>query len=236
MSSAILRTESEAFAALLNRIVDCAVDTTAGFVTELPPRGGQAHIEFVGKDRGRSPDGALIRSCDSRDRPALFLRAKYTVDVNPDGSYLRVVSSSLGLWVDVTEGQRPPRPVVRVEFDRRRLQPGRAAAPVHLHANSPELAWIYGSSGQPSPHLHSLHFPAGGRRFRPTLEEFLLFLDRESLFNDWKDGWKPKLIQSLEAWERLQARATARQYPEQAVGALEALGYGVTAPTEDASG
>ena len=50
----------------------------------------------------------------------------------------------------------------------------------------------YGSSGQPAPDLHALHFPAGGRRFRPTLEEFLLFLDRENLFNDWKDGWKPR--------------------------------------------
>ena len=236
MTTAVLRTASETFATLLNNIVDCAVDAAAGFVTEISPRGGQAQIEFVGKDRGRLPDGALIRSCDSRDRPALFLRAKYTVEMDPDGSYLRVVSSSLGLWVDVTEGQRPPRPVVRVEFDRRRLQPGRAAAHVHLHANSPELAWIYGSSSQPAPHLHSLHFPAGGRRFRPTLEEFLLFLDREGLFNDWKEGWKPKLIQSLEAWERMQARATARQFPEEAVGALEALGYGVTAPTGDTPG
>ena len=72
--------------------------------------------------------------------------------------------------------------------------------------------------------------PAGGRRFRPTLEEFLLFLDRENLFNDWKDGWKPELIRSLEGWERIQARATARQFPDEAAGALEALGYDVTAP------
>lgn len=92
------------------------------------------------------------------------------------------------------------------------------------------MAWVFGSSGRAAPDLHALHFPVGGRRFRPTLEEFLLFLDRESLFKDWKDGWKPKLIQSLEAWERLQARATARQYPKEAASALEALGYTVGAP------
>ena len=78
--------------------------------------------------------------------------------------------------------------------------------------------------------------PRGGRRFRPTLEEFLLFLDRENLFNDWKDGWKPKLIRSLEAWERLQSRATVRQFPEEAVGALEVLGYSVTESTGGDSG
>ncbi len=90
---------------------------------------------------------------------------------------------------------------------------------------------MYGSAGRPAPDLHALHFPVGGRRFRPTLEEFLLFLDRENLFNDWKEGWKPRLIRSLEAWERRQARATARQFPEEAVGALETLGYCVTAPS-----
>ena len=63
----------------------------------------------------------------------------------------------------------------------------------------------------------------------------MLFLYRERLFSDWKDGWKPKLIRSLEAWERLRARSTARQFPDEAVGALEALGYSVTAPTADAS-
>ena len=90
---------------------------------------------------------------------------------------------------------------------------------------------MYGSAGRPAPDLHALHFPVGGRRFRPTLEEFLLFLDREKLFDDWKEGWKPRLIRSLEAWERQQARATARQFPDEAVGALEALGYGVTPPS-----
>ena len=58
-----------------------------------------------------------------------------------------------------------------------------------------------------------------------------MFLDRENLFNDWKEGWKPRLIRSLEAWERRQARATARQFPDEAIGALEALGYSATAPS-----
>ena len=127
----------------------------------------------------------------------------------------------VGLWADVTGGRKRPRPIVRVEYDRRQSGRGRSAAHVHLHANSPELAWMYGSAGRPAPDLHALHFPVGGRRFRPTLEEFLLFLDRENLFNDWKEGWKPRLIRSLEAWERRQARATARQFPDEAIGALE---------------
>ena len=110
----------------------------------------------------------------------------------------------------------------------RRSAPGRAAAHVHLHANSPELAWIYGSSGQPAPDLHALHFPVGGKRFRPTLEDFLLFLDREGIFANWKPGWRTEVIESLAEWDRSQARATVRRYPEEAITQLEDLGHVVT--------
>jgi len=236
VSVASLRSAAAEFAAQLNHVIVSAVDTAERFGVDLSRDGAVAvgHIAPTG-----DPDSygmGLLRSCDGDDCPALFLRAKFTVEMDADHAYLRVVSSAIGLRVDVTGGRRQARPIVRVEFDRRQLQPGRAAAHVHLHANSPELAWVYGTSAQPAPDLHALHFPAGGRRFRPTLEEFLLFLDRERLFNDWKDGWKPKLIRSLEAWERLQARATVRQFPDEAAGALEALGYSVTAPTAGASG
>ena len=236
MSAAGLRAAAEGFAARLDDITCSAVETSQRFGVGLSRDGNRAIVQAARRGEVDSPGIALVRACDDVDRPALFLGTKFTVEMGADDTYLRVVSSTLGLRVDVTGGRRPPRPIVRVEYDRRRRAPGRAAAHVHIHANSPELAWIYGTSAQPAPDLHSLHFPAGGRRFRPTLEEFLLFLDRENLFNDWKDGWKPKLIQSLEVWERRQARATARQFPQEAAGALEALGYGLTAPSTDASG
>lgn len=58
---------------------------------------------------------------------------------------------------------RPLPGDVRLEFDRRQLQSGRAAVHVHLHANSPELAWVYGTSVQPAPDPHALHLSASGR-------------------------------------------------------------------------
>ena len=232
MSAADLQASAEDFTALLNNVIDSAVGTTEQFRIEISRSGEQAIIQFAQGDGGDSSGLPLIRTCDRSDRPALFLRAKFTVEVDGENSYLRVVSSTIGLWVDVTVGRRPPRPVVRVEYDRRHSVPGRAAAHVHIHANSPELAWIYGTSAQAAPDLHALHFPAGGQRFRPTLEEFLFFLDRENLFTNWKDGWEPRLIESLKDWEGLQARATVRRYPAEAAGTLEALGYAVTAPHE----
>ena len=101
----------------------------------------------------------------------------------------------------------------------------RAAAHVHIHAHSPELAWIYGSGGRPAANLHALHFPVGGQRFRPTLEDFLLFLDREHIFTHFKEGWKPAVLSSLRSWEEIQARSTVRQYPRLAADALRDMGY-----------
>lgn len=40
------------------------------------------------------------------------------------------------------------------------------------------------TAGLPLPRLEEIHFPVGGRRFRPTVEELLLFIDRERLFNE----------------------------------------------------
>ncbi|MDE0652420.1 MAG: hypothetical protein OXI26_02045 [bacterium] len=220
----------ERFVGTLNHLLESSVSTTARFDARLSSDGAEAVVQVRDGPDARSAGVALVRSHDDPDGPALFLRARYIVEVDARRDDLRVSSSTVGLWADVTGGRKRPRPLVRVEYDRRQSARGRAAAHVHLHANSPELAWMYGSAGRPAPDLHALHFPVGGRRFRPTLEEFLLFLDRESLFNDWKEGWKPRLTQSLEAWERRQARATARQFPEEAVGALETLGYSVTAP------
>lgn len=224
----------EEFVAKLNRVLDLSINAAGRFDAALSRTGAAAELEVCADadvGDGRSAGVALVRSRDDPENPSLFLRARYIVEMDPTDGHLRIASSMVGLWGDVTGGRKRPRPIVRVEYDRRQSVSGRAAAHVHLHANSPELAWMYGSAGRPAPDLHALHFPVGGRRFRPTLEEFLLFLDRENLFNDWKEGWKPRLIRSLEAWERQQARATARQFPDEAVGALETLGYCVTAPS-----
>ena len=221
------------FVGALNHVLAHSIDAGGRFDAALSRSGARAELQVcadVDVDV-RSVGVALVRSHDDPEHPSLFLRARYIVEMDPTDGHLRVATSMVGLWADVTGGRKRPRPIVRVEYDRRQSGRGRSAAHVHLHANSPELAWMYGSAGRPAPDLHALHFPVGGRRFRPTLEEFLLFLDRENLFNDWKEGWKPRLIRSLEAWERRQARATARQFPDEAIGALEALGYGVTPPS-----
>ena len=230
MTEATLRDETERFADTLNNIVEATIDTDIRFRTDIAADAERANLQPIQHPGSRSNGFPLIRPGDDPQAPALLLVAGFAVEMDDEDRHLRVASSTIALWVDITGARKDPRPLIRVEYDRRRVASDRAAAHVHLHAHSPELAWVYGSSGRPAPDLHQLHFPVGGQRFRPTLEEFLLFLDREHLYADFKDGWRPAVLASLREWEEVQASATARRFPQAAARSLERLGYRVIAP------
>ena len=229
----MIQTQLEAaateFAFRLNTVVSAAVDTEVRFITRLKNGDHRAVIE-ASRSYGPSPAFPLRRQDEHRDVPSLLLDASYVVDLELGTGDLRVLTSTLGLWVDVTRGHKKHRPLVRLEYDRDPRTADRPAAHVHLHANSPEMAWVYGSSGRAAPDLHALHFPMGGQAFRPTLEDFLLFLNREKLYTDFKPGWKEGVLRSRRQWDEGQVASTVRKYPEISAGVLEGLGYMVSPP------
>ena len=213
------------FLSILNSLVHGSVDTDRLFVSESLKRETQASISIA--PRVSDPFSQwipLLRVAD--DRPLMFLQARYNVELDQTGKYLQVGSSGFHLLTKV-QARKLSRPIVRVEYDRTRRGLGRAAAHLHVHAHSPELAWVYGSNRQDAADLHKLHFPVGGRFFRPTLEDFLLFLDREKIFNNWKPGWRSAISASLEAWNLIQAAAAVRRHEDVAIATLEQLGHSI---------
>lgn len=83
-----------------------------------------------------------------------------------------------------------------------------------------------------NPHqISTLHFPTGGERFRPSLEDLLQFLVRECGF-DAHPGWQETLAASREEWRRLQLRAAVRDLQEDAARVLEENGWIVSPPEE----
>lgn len=229
MNERTLKTVTGSFVETLNQIVVSAIHTDVRFVAELTSDRKRASVE-ASRAGIRSDGFPLVRAADDPSAPVLLMKGRYMVELAGDGTYIRVVTSAVGLWVDVTGGRKNHRPLIRIEYDRYPRTADRPAAHVHLHANSPEMAWVYGSSGRAAPDLHALHFPVGGPRFRPTLEDFLLFLNREKLYTDFKPGWKREVLESLRQWERIQAAATATRYPGTAARALKKLGYAVSSP------
>ncbi len=169
----------------------------------------------------------LRRSCDSDQRP-LMLKIEFRVSLDDAKEFLAVQHSTFGLWVRPVPS-RKGRPVFRVEYDRDAYN--KPPSHVHLHAESLEFGWIYGTAGLAPPRLSEVHFPVGGRRFRPTVEEFLTFLNREKIYVDWRSGWRAVVDSSFAEWEWNQARATVREHTDAAIEQLRSMGYRVTSPT-----
>jgi hypothetical protein len=187
------------------------------------PRVGPSPVDPSAVDFGLVP---LPRTCDGQT-PRLFLRVSYLCEADRDPRYFRIAASTFGLWVrpDATRGARP---VVRVEYVRDPRSPDHPAAHVHLHAECGELGWIYGTARRDMPRLAEIHFPVGGRRFRPSIEDFLLFLQREQLFTEWAGpSWRDALRQSQQGWEQKQARAAAREFQDDVAAVLRDEGWRV---------
>lgn len=218
----------------------------ASRMTDLLGRtvGGGVQFDVVEVDLNRSKVGpapfsadesgfALVplrRSCDPQDQPErLSLKVEFDLNLDDEKEHLTVLRSTFGLWVR-PHPKRSPRPVVRIEYDRDAT--GKPAAHVHLHAESVELGWIYGTAGERLTRMQEIHFPVGGRRFRPTVEDFLQFLHRERLFRDWELGWQTVVQGSLDEFVERQARATVRRHEHSAADQLRAMGYTVVPPSD----
>lgn len=224
MSRSILDQARE-LADTLTGLVRLAVNREATFtVVETPDRILVGPAPFVNDDHSR-----IKMHRDAAGRHALLeLRASYKCGPDDEeGSHLQVNSSTIGLWLRPERGD--PRPVFRIEYFRSARSTPQAH--VHMHGECSALGWVYGRIGRPVRHVDTLHFPLGGRRFRPTLEDFLLFIDREGIYTDWVDrAWRDQARASRDAFERLQAKATVRTYRDEAIAELERLGYTVTGP------
>jgi hypothetical protein len=83
------------------------------------------------------------------------------------------------------------------------------------------------------PHdLSSLHFPVGGERFRPCLEDFLEFAVHECGV-DFVTGWESAIASGREAWRRRQLRASVRDAQAEAAKALTEQGWTLVPPKQE---
>lgn len=80
------------------------------------------------------------------------------------------------------------------------------------------------------PHdMSSLHFPTGGERFRPCLEDIVQFAIVECGV-DAQTGWKGAVMAGRERWRRTQLRTVTRDAQEEVATVLRLEGWTVTAP------
>lgn len=181
----------------------------------------------------QSPDvGVPLMVSDS---VLITLKVRFQCRWSDAGEFLTVDSSSISAFAGASDRQ----PIFRYEYERgARTVP---AAHLHVHAHQDAFTYTMTTAGMSTargerransnqvPSLQEIHFPLGGHRFRPSLEDVLEMLIDE--FGVDHDGAaREKLAEGRERWRLVQTRAAVRDAPETAADTLRDLGYCVALP------
>jgi hypothetical protein len=221
---------AQGFADKITRRVDSIIELTAPF-SALAAGDGTSGRVTVGVLDGDLNFRSIPLSVGGKERLRLLVKFYCCWDSGSD--YLAVDES----WFH-TRVRDKDDPLFRYEY--LRGASGRVpAAHIQMHAHRDEFVYLLmaGDRGRPKvrrrtgvvPKLSEFHFPLGGHRFRPCLEDVLEALILEFGL-DTRPGWRTAIQDGREEWRRIQTRAVVRDAPSEAVEALRELGWEVTPP------
>lgn len=133
---------------------------------------------------------------------------------------------------------RDDTPLFRLEYVRQATRDV-PCSHLQIHAHRDELTYLLmvADRARPAtrtrrdkiPRVAEFHFPQGGHRFRPCLEDVLHALIVE-FGVDAQPNWRSAVEKGREDWRHKQIRAAVRDAPEDAAEVLENMGYVVTRP------
>lgn len=158
-------------------------------------------------------------------RAHAHLHVAYILELDSEAVHLAVSKSQYGIYLD--EGRS--KMLAHWDYERVPTNPYPAA---HIQVNGQsehfdeftELARSRLQKECPGRPLRDFHFPVGGRRLRPTLEDVVEFLVVEDLV-EARASWRDVLDEHRSAWEEIQLRAAVRRYPEVAMAQLREDGW-----------
>jgi hypothetical protein len=145
----------------------------------------------------------------TRKKPQVWLEVAYRCFLDPETGYLTVMSSYCAIY--------GPDDKCLCHYDYERNKPDYPAAHLQIHGDSPALGALPGP--RKSIDLAKLHFPVGGRRYRPCLEDIIEFLIVEG-FAQGREGWEAILEAERERFLQIQLKAAIRHKPELARSVL----------------
>lgn len=169
--------------------------------------------------------------------PVLRLTARFRCSWDSAKKYLAVRESTLGIRAETSD-----EPLFRYDYlaDCDGKIP---AAHLNVHSHRDEVVFAMMVAGLRHrgrsrsaqvrdgkvPRLATLHFPLGGHRFRPSLEDLLEMVVREFGL-DTEPTWEDALRKGRARWRDKQLRAAVRDDPASAADILRTLGYGIRDP------
>jgi hypothetical protein len=152
-----------------------------------------------------------------------YLRATFQCTSDTAQTYLAVHKSTFELL-----GFTDRLPIARLDF----VRDAHTVPTAHwnIHGERGTVSRLLGRTNPDHPGvLSALHFPVGGARMRPCLEDFLHFLTHEFRI-DVLSGTPDVLAKGRERWRRRQIGTLVRDAPDEAIRVLRELGYDISPP------
>lgn len=225
---------AEEFATDLTHTVRAVVGPDCPAFVADTPQGPDARAVSVSQD----PASGITLLVGQE--PVLTLTAQFRCTWDGHGRYLAVHWSRIAVFPRDDLGTNP---LLRYDYVKN-MRPGLPAAHLQVHGSHEALSEILRDAGRGSrkgkrrvksiaagrtPALSELHFPVGGHRFRPCLEDILAVLMEE--FGVTPAGDRDAALEALaegrETWRRTQIGAAVRDAPDEAIRVLQDLGYDV---------
>lgn len=169
------------------------------------------------------PLGEPITLTTSRAPGRLSLDVLHTLDLDESGQFLTTNMSTYTLKeIDSNE------PIVT--YDYTRDPPNEyPEAHFHLHGESDVIRNMLQRCERGFDKPSDLHFPVGGRRFRPCLEDLIEFCVLERLVTP-REGWQTALERSRKRYRARQLQAAVRRHQVQAAEVFKREGWRVSEP------
>ncbi len=146
-----------------------------------------------------------------------YLGVSYRLAPDDEGEHLMVKSSVVGIFADEALDEA----LIHYDYERHKLH-GYPEAHMQISAESPAWKKLRGKGSQKP--LEKLHFPVGGRRYRPSIEEVIEFLVI-AVGVDARTNWKKAVDEGRARFEERQFRAAVRRRPEWAFEQLKRDGH-----------
>lgn len=220
------------FAAQTTKTVRTVCSDAPDWIAEVSIRKGVWKAKIAAPD-----DKPVILSVDKRK--FLRLKVSYECKTSPRHSYMLVEKSAFVLLP-----AKGSEPLARLEY----LRHPRSDVPCcHLQVHAHRDDWTFAmtrngvgsgrrsvatrASAERAPQLSDVHFPVGGPRLRPTLEDFLEMIIHD-LGVDHSSDALAVLDQQRQDWRIDQIRAAVASLPDVAADVLCGAGYTVSPPDE----
>lgn len=224
-----LKEAAERFASDLTATVRAVDESFEAFKAQLIPETDRAAIQ---------QDPATGIELKVNGKTLLSLTVEFRCCLDSSGRFLAIKSSKIHVFA----GNKADRtPLFRYEYVRD--PEGVPAAHIHVHAHRDAFTATMVRSGKQTkrgkrradpenfPALSELHFPVGGHRFRPCLEDVLEMLIDEFGVDHTAES-RRLLKEGRARWRKIQQQAAIRDDLQNAIDYLEQEGFDVMPRSE----